>query len=141
MKTKKYTCAEALVRIETEDGKLLPPGMFIPIAEKNGMIHRLDEIVFDKVCKFTVNNNMDALGLHYIESNLSVAQLCDKELSKKSIDIMKSNKVDSKHINLEITESAELDQRNTLSMNLKKLASKGVTFSLDDYGTGYSNLN
>ena len=141
LKTKKYTCAEALVRIETEDGKLLPPGMFIPIAEKNGMIHRLDEIVFDKVCKFTVNNNMDALGLHYIESNLSVAQLCDKELSKKYINIMKSNKVDSKHINLEITESAELDQRNTLSMNLKKLASKGVTFSLDDYGTGYSNLN
>ncbi len=141
LKTKTFTCAEALVRIETDDGKLLPPGMFIPIAEKNGMIHRLDEMVFDKVCKFTKENNMDALGLHYIESNLSVAQLCDKELSKKYIDIMKENKVESKYINLEITESAELDQKNTLTTNLRKLKAKGVTFSLDDYGTGYSNLN
>ena len=141
LKERKFTCAEALVRIETDDGKLLPPGMFIPIAEKNGMIHRLDEIVFDKVCKFIVSNDMEALGLHYIESNLSVAQLCDKELSKKYIDIMKLNKVNTKYINLEITESAELDKKNTLSMNLKKLGTKGVTFSLDDYGTGYSNLN
>lgn len=138
---KKYTCAEALVRIQTDDGKLLPPGMFIPIAEKNGMIHKLDEIVFDKVCKFTNTYNMEKLGLHYIESNLSVAQLCDKELSKKYIDIMKLNNVNTKYINLEITESAELDKKNTLAMNLKKLATKGVTFSLDDYGTGYSNLN
>lgn len=139
--SKKFTCAEALVRIQEKDGRLIPPGMFIPIAEKNGMIHKLDEIVFDKICKFVTESNMEQLGLHYIESNLSVAQLCDKDLAKKYISIMKKNKVNPKFINLEITESAELDQRKTLTKNLDKLSSFGIEFSLDDYGTGYSNLN
>ena len=139
--SKKFTCAEALVRIQETDGRLLPPGMFIPIAEKNGMIHKLDEIVFDKICKFVTETNMEELGLHYIESNLSVAQLCDKDLARKYISIMKKNRVNPKYINLEITESAELDQRKTLSKNLDRLSSYGVEFSLDDYGTGYSNLN
>lgn len=138
---KKFTSAEALVRLKTKQGRLIQPKEFIALAEKNGMIHKLDEIVFDKVCKFIKNHDMEALGLEYIESNLSVAQLCDKNLSDKYIHTVKENEVDTKYINLEITESAELEQRNTLNKNLEELKNFGITFSLDDYGTGYSNLN
>ena len=141
LNTNKYSCAEALVRLKRTDGTLIPPGEFIALAEKNGMIHKLDEIVFDKVCKFIKKNNMEDLGLDYIESNLSVAQLCDKDLSEKYINIIKNNNIDCKYVNLEITESAQLDHRNTLSKNLTELRGFGVEFSLDDYGTGYSNLN
>lgn len=138
---KKFTSAEALVRLKTKQGRLIQPKEFIALAEKNGMIHKLDEIVFDKVCKFIKNNDMEALGLEYIESNLSVAQLCDNALSDKYISIIRENKVNTQYINLEITESAELEQRNTLNKNLEELKKFGITFSLDDYGTGYSNLN
>ena len=49
------------------------------------MIHKLDEIVFDKVCSFIASNDMKELGLDYIEVNLSVAQLCDEELFRTFI--------------------------------------------------------
>ncbi|MCR5232014.1 MAG: EAL domain-containing protein [Acholeplasmatales bacterium] len=141
LRKKKFTCAEALVRLKTKEEELIPPGEFISLAEKNGMIHKLDEIVFDKVCKFIHNNNMEELGLEYIESNLSVAQLCDENLHEKYLDIINKNNIDTKYVNLEITESAELEHRGALTKNLDILSQKGVSFSLDDYGTGYSNLN
>ena len=138
---KKFVSAEALCRLLDDKGNIIPPYLFIPVAEKNGSINRLDEIVFDKVCKFIANNNMEELGLKYIETNLSVVQLSDDELANKYLEIIKRHNVDTKYINLEITESAGIEQINSLMDNLKKLKSKGISLSLDDYGTGYSNLN
>ena len=138
---KKFVSAEALCRLLDGNGNIIPPYLFIPVAEKNGSINRLDEMVFDKVCKFIASNNMEELGLDYIETNLSVVQLSDTDLADKYLEIIDRNKVDTKYINLEITESAGIEQINSLMDNLKKLKSKGISLSLDDYGTGYSNLN
>ena len=140
-KEKKFTSAEALVRIRDEKGNLIPPGMFIEIAEKNGMIIRLGEIVFEKVCRFIKEHRIEQYGIHYVEVNLSVIQCADEHLADTFIRIMKKYDISPQMINLEITESASLSAKMILLDNMKCLMDYGVKFSLDDFGTGQSNLN
>ena len=140
-KEKQFTCAEALVRMRDEEGKLIPPGLFIGIAEKNGMIIKLGEIVFEKVCQFIKENGLTRYGLRYIEVNLSVVQCAYVNLAADFIRIMEKYEVSPRFINLEITESASLRAKSTLMDNMKCLMNYGVRFSLDDFGTGQSNLN
>ncbi len=138
---KKFVSAEALVRIRREDGSIIPPGLFIPIAEETGLISKLGEIVFDKTCRFIKENDVAQYGIEYIEVNLSVIQCEDTSLAKMYIDIMEKHQLDPKYINLEITESASVIVKKTLLENMQMLIDYGVTFSLDDFGNGQSNLN
>ncbi|MCD8313022.1 MAG: EAL domain-containing protein [Bacteroidales bacterium] len=140
-KEKAFVSAEALVRIRGRDGKLTSPGEFIPIAESNGLIIRLGERVFDKVCEFLKNNEPEALGIHYIEVNLSVVQCEQRNLAGRYMRIMRKYDTNPWYINLEITETGTLSAKNTLLENMNILAKKGVSFSLDDFGNGQSNLD
>ncbi len=138
---KRFSSAEALVRIRTEDGKIVPPGMFINIAEKNGMIMKLGEIVFEKVCRFLRDHKPERYGLDYIEVNLSVVQCAYEHLADNFMFVMEKYQVKPSQINLEITESASVSEKMILQENMRKLMDYGVKFSLDDFGTGQSNLN
>lgn len=106
-KENRFTSAEALVRIRDEKGKIVPPGVFIEVAEHSGAILSLGKIIFEKVCRMIKERDIKQYGLHY----------------------------------LEITESASLDAKAVLLNNMEKLIACGVRFSLDDFGTGQSNLN
>ena len=141
VKDNSFACAEALVRIRDKEGKIIPPGMFIDIAEKRGLIIKLGEYVFREVCKFLVEKEPQQYGLKYIEVNLSVLQCGYERLADDFIKIMKKYKVDPSLIVLEITESASVKEKNILLNNMKKLKEVGVKFALDDFGTGQSNLN
>ena len=140
-KDSRFTCAEALVRIRKREGDILPPGEFIPVAEKRGLIIKLGERVFEKVCQLIVERNPSQFGLEYIEVNLSVIQCAYEKLADDFIAIMRRYKVDPKYIVLEITESASVRDREILLENMQKLKDVGVRFALDDFGTGQSNLN
>ena len=137
----RITSAEALVRIRGRDGNLVAPGVFIEVAEESGMILRLGEIVFEKVCRFIQEHPLEQYGLHYIEVNLSVVQCSYEWLARDYINIMHKYDIDPKYINLEITESASTNAKKTLLDNMESLIGYGVKFSLDDFGTGQSNLN
>ena len=138
---KQFTSAEALVRIIDKEGKLIPPGGFINIAESNGMIAEIGERVFEKVCRFFKQSQLDDYGIQYIEVNLSVVQCADERLAESYIEIMEETKIDPSHINLEITESASLHAKQTLISNMERMIEYGIHFSIDDFGTGQSNLN
>lgn len=140
-KAKKFVSAEALVRMRGRDGNLVPPGDFISVAEANGKILQLGEIVFEKVCRFFTKEQLEQYGLHYIEVNLSVVQCGYPGLADDYIGIMEKYQINPKYINLEITESASLAAKKTLLENMRRLMEYGVYFSLDDFGTGQSNLN
>lgn len=140
-KEQHFTCAEALVRIRDEENTLIPPGQFIGIAEKNGLIVKLGEIVFEKVCRLLSEWDARQYGLQYVEVNLSVVQCVYSNLADEFIRIMDEYGVTPSSINLEITESASVAAKNILLDNMKKLMDYGVHFSLDDFGTGQSNLN
>lgn len=138
---KKFVSAEALVRITDENGKVIPPYDFIWVAEKNGMMLRLGEIIFEKVCRFIREEQPQQYGIRYIEVNLSAIQCNYEPLADHFIAIMEHYKVPAHMINLEITESAVMGSRKVVRENVRKLLEYGVTFSLDDFGTGESNLN
>jgi EAL domain-containing protein (putative c-di-GMP-specific phosphodiesterase class I) len=138
---RRIVSAEALVRIRNVDGSIMPPGEFIPIAEESGLIAGLGERVFEKVCQFLKESPALALGIHYIEVNLSVAQCEQRDLAERYIRIMEKNNIDSWRINLEITETASVQTKNMLLKNMKELMEYGVSFSLDDFGNGQSNLD
>lgn len=138
---KRFTSAEALTRIRDKEGNIIPPGVFIDIAEENGMILRFGEIVFEKVCRFIQKHPPEQYGLHYIEVNLSVVQCAYEHLAQDYISIMEKHGIDPRYINLEITESASTNAKRTLLDNMETLIKYGVHFSLDDFGTGQSNLN
>ncbi|MCF0216817.1 MAG: EAL domain-containing protein [Fibrobacteraceae bacterium] len=137
---KKFLSAEALVRIRKKDGNLLSPGVFIPVAEKSGSIVALGERVFAKVCQFISSGELNHLGLHYIEVNLSVLQCEQKNLSNRLKTIMDQYKVSPNALNLEITETATLNAKMNLLSNMGSLIDFGCSFSLDDFGKGESNL-
>lgn len=141
VKEQRFTSAEALVRMIDEQGKLIMPMEFIRIAEENGMIRKIGARVFEKVCRFFNEHHLDQYGIEYIEVNLSTVQAADENLAQDYIRIMDEQRIEPKHINLEITESASVSARNILLDNMNILMGRGVHFSLDDFGTGQSNLN
>lgn len=120
---------------------MYPPFEFITIAEQNGLIIKLGEIIFTKVCKFLSESKLKNLGIEYVEVNLSTVQCGCESLADDFIAIMEKYGVSPSQINLEITESASITTKKILLNNMKKLMDYGVTFSLDDFGTGHSNLN
>lgn len=141
-KEKRFVSAEALVRLRESDGSIVPPGRFIPVAEENGLISRIGEKVFEKTCAFIGRNHLrERYGIRYVEVNLSVKQCEKKELAETFINIMQKYEVEPSCINLEITESAPIQTRNIFQKNMERLLDYGVSFSLDDFGSGESNLN
>lgn len=137
---KHFTSAEALVRIRKETGELIAPNNFISIAEESGQILKIGERVFEKVCEFLKNNNVKQLGIEYIEVNLSVIQCEQENLASRLLDIVKKYNIEPRLINLEITETASVSARSVLLKNMETLIANGFSFSLDDFGSGESNL-
>lgn len=136
----RYKSCEALARIRKNDGTLIPPSKFIPVAEDTGLIVQLGERVFTKVCQFLNREEIVGEKLDYIEINLSVAQFVDSNLADKFFSIMKEYNIDPSKINLEITETASIQAKKMLLENMNRFIEYGVKFSLDDFGKGQSNL-
>lgn len=135
----KFISAEALARIEDPKLGIMMPGKFISLAEEDGTILRLGNLIFREVCSFIKRNNLEELGLKRISVNLSPIQCLHENLVTEYVEIAEEFGVDFKYINFEITETAMIDL-DYLSNMMEAFMSRGAVFSLDDYGTGYSNL-
>ncbi len=140
VKEGKFVSAEALIRLIDPQHGFISPETLIVAAEKSGAIHKIGEFVFEKVCQFIASDEFRKLGLDYIEINLSVAQIMNGDLPDTLLSIMKEYGIPSDKINLEITETAAAYAQRVMTENLEKLTQAGLSFSLDDYGTGYSNM-
>lgn len=138
---KRFVSAEALIRLKDEKHGFIRPDVFIVAAERSGAIHDIGEFVLEEVSRFIASDEYKRLGLDYIEVNLSTVQCMSPDISEKVIGIAKKYGVSPEKINLEITETGEDFAQNIMSENIEKLHEAGFTFSLDDYGTGYSNID
>lgn len=136
----RYTTAEALVRLNSEKLGFVGPDEFIPIAEQNGMILKIGEFVFKSVCEFIKKEKLWEKGIEYIHVNLSAIQCMQKTLNNQLFSIMDSYGLDYKYIALEVTETAAKASSSILQFNMNKLIEKNINFALDDYGTGFSNI-
>lgn len=136
----KFLSAEALLRLKDDVHGFISPEILIPAAEHSGAIHEIGRYVFEEVCKFVSSDEYKRLGLKYIEVNLSVAQCMNGDLADDILSVMHKYNVSPDCINLEITETAASFSQRVMMENLHKLSDAGLEFSLDDYGTGYSNI-
>ncbi|MBO4532277.1 MAG: EAL domain-containing protein [Treponema sp.] len=137
---KQFVSAEALIRLKDEELGFISPAVFIPAAEKTGTIHQIGDFVLEDVISFISKNSIDYYGLEYIELNLSVAQCIESNLSEKILKLLEKYTVSPDQINLEITETSQNVNFEIIEKNINSLAQNGISFSLDDYGTGYSNI-
>jgi EAL domain-containing protein (putative c-di-GMP-specific phosphodiesterase class I) len=138
-KTGKAIGAEALSRIRDPEGNIIPPSLFIPVAENSGRINELGELVFDRTCRFIKDEGLEKIGINWVNVNLSPAQFIRTDLAERYAAIAKKHGVNPEKVHLEITEGATIDD-SFLQKQIAAISEKGFKFVLDDYGTGYSNL-
>ena len=110
-------------------------------AENSGLIIELESVILKKVCKFIKEHPLDSLGLKYLELNLSIRKGESEALTSEYKAVLNEYGIDAKYINLEITESTSMHKKDILMNNMHNLIDYGFTFSLDDFGSGESNLN
>lgn len=141
LRTKKILGAEALARWKNADLGLVPPNLFIPLAEETQMIIPIGLWVTEQAC-LTLRHWID-IGLSdpKIAINLSPVQLVDEKFETHLYRLIKELKLDPQKINLELTETAIMGKNKEVFKKLDILNDFGITISIDDFGTGYSMLS
>lgn len=138
---KKIVGAEALVRWRMNGENVIPPSDFIPLFESNGFIKELDKYVFEQVCK-DVSEWLDkGLDVKPVSVNLSQMQLYNTNFIKEYAEILERYDLDSKYVQLELTETALFDNPVVLAKIINQLHNIGFAVLMDDFGKGYSSLN
>jgi diguanylate cyclase (GGDEF)-like protein len=137
--TGKIHCAEALLRWHHDD-KLIPPGVFIPVAETCGLIMTLGEWVLDHACKQIRKWKDEGLTIP-VAINISASHFQLSNFPEHVRRVLDQYNIPAEMLELEITEEAATAHPEQLVMSMLALKSIGVTLTIDDFGTGYSSLS
>lgn len=138
--TEKMQSAEALVRWK-RNGQLIPPNGFIPIFEKNQFIIKLDEYIFEMVCKDVKEWKNKYENIPTISINVSKEHLIKEDFANTYMKIAEKYKIDPEEIEIEITESATIGNEEDIIKVMKQMKKIGFAIAIDDFGTGYSSLS
>lgn len=139
--TKKLTGLEVLLRCKHSRLAHIPISRLIPIAEETGLITKISRLVLNMICEQMHNWKMLKLTIPKVAINLSRKELGQQDLVLTIHDALSRYKINPSEIELEITESALLHEDMTVKENIIRLQKLGHTFSIDDYGTGFSSLS
>ncbi len=139
--SKKLRGVEALIRWKDDDGHMISPNVFIPIAEKNGCIVSIGSwVVEQSICQYA--KWREQYGVPFIISiNISAVQYGSENFVDELLHTIKKYHVEPHEVEIEITESVLIEDFNQVIEKLKLLKERGVRVSLDDFGTGYSSLS
>ena len=132
---------EALARIRDKDGKLISPGEFIPVAEKTGLVSRIDSTVFRKAAAFFGDAVRKSHSDITLSVNISVQHMMKNNFISEVKSILDECGVPAKLIEIEITESIMIDSTENAFKRLDELKQMGLRIAIDDFGTGYSSLS
>lgn len=132
---------EALLRWQHPELGEVPPAQFIPVAEESGLIVPIGEFVLRESCRLKAVLDAAGHGHLFLSVNVSRDQFRHGGLPAQVAQAITSSGVDGARLELEITESALLEQSVLGADQLEALASLGVGLSIDDFGTGYSSLS
>ena len=128
---------EALARWNHRQDGLIPPGIFIPLAEQAGLIHEIGSYVLEAACAEAVSVGGDFT----MAVNISPLQFRDVNLPGRITAILRKTGLPASRLELEVTESVLIDNKAAAAAALKALRAIGVSVALDDFGTGYSSLS
>ncbi len=133
--------AEALIRWTHPELGVVPPSEFIGVAEESGLILPIGEWVFSSVCEQCKAWEDAGFEPHRVGINVSPRQLRDTGLAERFREICNYTGVDPSRLELEITESALVDDPGVVATVIEQLRRCGFQLALDDFGTGYSSLS
>ncbi|EZP68413.1 phosphodiesterase DibA [Pseudomonas sp. RIT357] len=131
---------EALVRWQHPERGLVPPGEFIPIAERTGLIADIDAWVLEQACRQMCQWLADGVLLSFIAINVSSRLFARRELYEQVAQVLHATGLDPAFLELEVTESAVMDDPEEALEQLHRLRELGLRLAIDDFGTGYSSL-
>lgn len=132
---------EALARMNDIDGSIISPGEFIPVAEKVGLVDKVDSMVFRKAAMF-IGDIIRRTGADIILSvNISVRHLMKNDFLDEVRSIIEESRVSPENIEIEITESIMIDSAEKALKCIDELHRLGIRIAIDDFGTGYSSLS
>ena len=137
---KTFNYVEALSRIESPTFGIIYPDYFIPYAETKGIVQLIDISVIEKVMILISNNDIKDLGIETITVNLSLVDFSNDDFVLNVLALKDRYKINPKMIKFEITESKDIKYTSNFVEMVNRLIEVGFDFILDDYGTGYSNL-
>lgn len=138
-RTGKFDMAEALIRMEDEQGNQISPELFVPLAEQHGFIRELSNEVFHKVCRLLAHTSEEQLAA--VSVNLSMQQFISASLVSDIEALIGHYGFEPKRLTLEVTERVLTEDIPRMQQVMAELTEKGIRFALDDFGTGYSNLS
>ncbi len=132
---------EALARLRDDDGSYISPVDFIPVAEKTGLVDRIDMKVYEMAVDF-IAKVIAETGRHItISVNVSVRHLMKNNFIEEIRRVLEEHNVSADHIEIEITESIMIDSAEKALERIEQLKAMGMKVAIDDFGTGYSSLS
>ncbi|MCR5690838.1 MAG: EAL domain-containing protein [Eubacterium sp.] len=140
-KTGKYNSAECLMRMSLPEMKIVFPDLFIPTAERLGVIHVLSMIILNKTCQVVKQLMEEGYDFRRISVNFSISEFKNNDFCDNVIKIIEDNGIPFEKIAMELTESTNDDDYGFLEEKIEILQQKGIRMYLDDFGTGYSNFD
>lgn len=136
-----FITLEALNRLQHSELGWIAPDVFIQIAEKNHMIEQITDLQFSRVCRFLGENRYLMRHLLNVKVNLSSLDLMRNDCSRHFIRIMDAYKIPHNWIQFEITETVATECNAGLRRVAEEFTDAGIGLCLDDFGSGYANLN
>ncbi|MNE21812.1 Phytochrome-like protein cph2 [compost metagenome] len=131
---------EALVRWQHPQRGLVPPGEFIPIAERTGLIADIDTWVLRQACLQMVQWQAEGRALEFVAVNISSRLFGHRDLYQQVAQVLHDTALDPAVLELEVTESAVMEDPEVALEQLHRLRELGLRLAIDDFGTGYSSL-
>ncbi|MBK5440910.1 EAL domain-containing protein [Pseudomonas sp. TH32] len=131
---------EALVRWQHPERGLVPPGEFIPIAERTGLIADIDAWVMDQACRQMCQWLAGGAPLTFLAVNVSSRLFARRELYEQVAKVLHDTGLDPAFLELEVTESAVMEDPEVALEQMHRLRELGLRLAIDDFGTGYSSL-
>ena len=132
---------EALIRWQHPEHGLVPPDLFIPLAEQNGTIIAIGEWVLDQACRQLREWHDQGFSDLRMAVNLSTVQLHHTELPRVVNNLMQIYRLPPRSLELEVTETGLMEDISTAAQHLLSLRRSGALIAIDDFGTGYSSLS
>ncbi len=132
---------EALIRWQHPEHGLVPPDLFIPLAEQNGTIIPIGEWVLDQACRQLREWHDQGFTELRMAVNLSTVQLHHAELPRVVNNLLQIYRLPPRSLELEVTETGLMEDISTAAQHLLSLRRSGALIAIDDFGTGYSSLS
>ena len=139
--TNRLTSAEALVRWIKADGTVIPPGDFIPCAEKTSLITKIDWYMLEEVCRFLKKRTDEGLRCVPVAVNFSRNHIGAERFSEKLCDTVDRYSIPHELIEVEITESAIMNDPQEIVSFVAEIREHGFNVAIDDFGSGFSSLS